>query len=232
MTDELTKQLENDIIFGVYPPGTRLIEERVIERYGAKRYAVRSAFAALEARRLLVHLPNRGVEVIQYSPDEVDALYEIRLILEKAAAERTILPAADAITDRMEEIAKAHEQACIVQEFRNVFSLNQQFHRVQFSCCGNPRLIDLIEEHARIVQPIRVIKYDDTEHMRIIVKQHFRIIAAMKGSSTKEYVQATCDHLPASAHAYRSLYERRFGKGGRAFSANPSALDSRQVDLG
>lgn len=230
MSEDLTKELENDIIFGVYPPGTRLIEERVMARYGAKRYAVRSAFTALEARRLLVHLPNRGVEVILYTPDEVDSLYEIRLILEKAAAERTALPVTSEFTDRMEVIARAHEEACLAQDFRDVFSLNLQFHSLQFSCCGNPQLIELIEEYARIVQPIRVVKYEDAEHMKNIVSQHFQIIKAMRGSSTDDYVRTTCNHLPASAQAYRVLYERRFGNSARGSAAAGAASHKDKVD--
>ena len=88
----LTTDLENDIIFGVYPPGSRIIEDRVMERYGAKRHGVRNAFSELETRGLLIRRPNRGVEVVDFTPDEVDALYDVRIVLETAATERTPLP--------------------------------------------------------------------------------------------------------------------------------------------
>lgn len=211
MAEALVKELENDVIFGFYAPGARITEDRVMERYGAKRHAVRNAFSALEARGLLVHRPNRGVEVVEFTPDEVDALYDVRIILETAAAERTKLPCDPALTAQLEDIALRHQTATLDKDFRAVFWLNQEFHEVQYSCCGNPRLAELIGNHARAAQPIRVVKYDDERHMKTIVAQHFDIIAAMRGTSTKALVEAVRAHLPASAEAYRSLYERRFG---------------------
>lgn len=206
----LETALEDDIIFGRFAPGARIIEDRIMEDYGAKRHAVRSAFAALEARGLLVRKPNKGVEVVEYTPDEVDALYEVRIILETAAANRTPLPCSPEVLEQMTDIANRHAQACRDKDFRTVFRLNQQFHEVQFSCCGNPRLAQLIKNHARVAQPIRVVKYDDIIHMETIVQQHFDIIAAMGGQSNDLLVRAVRAHLPASAMAYRELYDRRF----------------------
>lgn len=215
MPDTLTTDLQNDVIFGVYAPGSRIIEDRVMERYGAKRHAVRNAFSDLESRGLLIRRPNRGVEVVDFTPDEVDALYEVRVVLETAAAERTPLPCDPSLVERLNDIAKRHEQAVKDQDFRAVFWLNQEFHETQYSCCGNSRLVDLIGNHSRAAQPIRVVKYDDADHMREVVRQHFDIIKAMRGTSIDALVAAVRAHLPASAEAYRTLYERRFGSRAR-----------------
>lgn len=207
----LEKTLEDDIIFGRFPPGARIIEDRVMEDYSAKRHAVRTAFTALEARGLLVRKPNKGVEVVDFTPDEVDALYEVRIILETSAAARMKLPCPPEIAAKMEDIAKRHQIAAKEKDFRTVFRLNEEFHQVQFSCCGNPMLAELIGKYTRVAQPIRVVKYDDAEHMEGIVQQHFDIIEAMRGGSNDALVDAVRAHLPASAEAYRKLYSRRFG---------------------
>lgn len=212
MTDSLTENLETDIIFGIYTPGYRLTEDQVMDRYDVKRHAVRAAFSELKTRGLLTHKRNRGVEVVSFTPDEVDALYEVRIILEAAAAERTPLPASAETLASLESIAKAHQKACEEMDFRTVFTLNNEFHRTLFKCCKNDRLIELIEEHARIVQPIRTVKYDDVSHMRVVVAQHFEIIEAMRGTNQLAYIEATRNHLPASAEAYRARYESRFGR--------------------
>lgn len=210
MSDTLTIDLQNDIIFGVYAPGNRIIEDRVMERYGVKRNAVRNAFSNLEARGLLVRKPNRGVEVVDFTPNEVDALYDVRIVLETAAAERTELPCDPLIVAELENIARRHESAVKDQDFRSVFWLNQEFHEVQYSCCGNPRLAELIGNHARAAQPIRVVKYEDADHMTTVIQQHFDIISALSGTSQSALVSAVRAHLPASAEAYRQLYNRRF----------------------
>ncbi|MEV8467626.1 GntR family transcriptional regulator [Fluviibacterium sp. DFM31] len=210
MTTTLQAELEKDIIFGVYAPGTRITEDSVMEHYGVKRHAVRHAFAELENQGLLVHRPRRGVEVVDFTPDEVDALYDLRTVLETAAARRTPLPAPAKTTDELEQIAKRHAEAVDRGAFREVYELNQKFHELQYSCCTNPRLAAMIARHARMAQPIRVIKYDDTDHMATIVAQHLDIIAALRGTSTPAYEASVRNHLPASAEAYRTMYERRF----------------------
>ncbi|ERP96411.1 hypothetical protein Q669_28995 [Labrenzia sp. C1B10] len=212
MSTSLQIELENDIIFGVYAAGTRITEDSVMEQYGAKRHTVRNAFSALESQGLLVRRPNKGVEVVEYTPEEVDSLYDLRIILETAAARRTSLPANPDVIQRLEEIAARHADAVKCEDFREVYRLNQQFHELQYTCCENPRLADMISRHARMAQPIRVVKYDDKEHMRAIVTQHMAIIDALRGGSQQAYEQAVREHLPASAEAYRALYERRYGR--------------------
>ncbi|MGQ7845161.1 GntR family transcriptional regulator [Granulosicoccus sp. 3-233] len=207
----LHKELENDIIFGVYAPGMRITEESVMAQYDVKRHAVRSAFGTLESQGLLIHRANRGVEVVDYTPDDVDALYDLRIVLETAAARRTPLPVASDIILQLEELAAQHAKAVKREDFREVYWLNQSFHELQYSSCENPRLAALIARHARMAQPIRVVKYDDKQHMKDIVTQHLAIIKAMGGNCQETYAQAVRDHLPASAEAYRTLYERRFG---------------------
>lgn len=206
----LQSNLENDIIFGVYPPGTRITEDSVMEHYGAKRHVVRHAFSELENQGLLLHRPRRGVEVVDFTPDDIDHLYDLRIVLEAAAARRTPLPAPAKLIGQLEDIAKRHTDAVEKGEFRDVYTLNQRFHVLQYSCCSNPRLAELIAKHARMAQPIRVVKYDDKDHMRTIVAQHFAIIDALRGTSSDEYEESVRNHLPASAKAYRILYERRF----------------------
>lgn len=210
MSGSLETDLENDIIFGIYAPGSRITEDSVMQHYGAKRHAVRSAFAHLEALGLLVHRPNRGVEVVDFTPDDVDALYDVRIVLETAAAARTRLPVSPELIQRLENIAKQHAAAVEREDFRSVYWLNQEFHEIQFSCCDNPRLASLIGMHARMAQPIRVVKYDDRAHMENVIAQHLAIISAMRGTCQDAYVTATREHLPASADAYRLLYARRF----------------------
>ena len=130
-------------------------------------------------------------------------------MLETAAAQNTRLPVAPAIIKEMNSLAHAHERAYRAGKLRAVFRINHAFHQLQFSSCQNPRLESLIEEHARIAQPIRVVKYDDVAHMNTVVRQHFEIVEAMESSDVQRFVDATRRHLPASAEAYRTMQERR-----------------------
>lgn len=210
MSATLKADLENDIIFGIYAPGARITEDSVMELYSAKRHIVRNVFAELESEGLLVHRPRRGVEVADYTPDEVDTLYDLRVILETAAARITPLPAPPEVIGKLETLAAEHAKAVDQGNLRQVYELNLRLHELQYSCCTNHRLAELIARHARMAQPIRVVKYDDKEHMAKVIAQHLAIIEGLRGTSRDRYEASVRDHLPASAQAYRALYERRF----------------------
>lgn len=211
--EELAQQIEEDIVFGVYPPGSRLIENVMIKRFGVSRHVLRAVFAILGQQGLVRHIPNKGVEAIEPTPDEIDDLYEIREILESNAAGQTPLPTPETLTRTLDEIQEQHERAIEAGDFRAVFALNVRFHQVQFSACPNRKLIDAIEQFARKVHVIRAVKYGDDVHMRTVARQHRDIIAALRGSDSAAYMACVAIHLPASSHAYRRAYVMKHGVG-------------------
>lgn len=209
--EELVHRIEEDIVLGVYAPGSRLIEDRMAKRFDVTRHALRSVFVRLGNRGFVEHTHNRGVEVVEPTPDEIDDLYQVREILETSAARMTPLPAPEGSTAALDDVQHAHDGAIAAGDYRAVFNLNIEFHRVQFSTCPNPKLSAAIEEFARKVHIVRAVKYDDAAHMASIASQHRGIVAALRGSDADVYVARVAAHLPASSVAYRRAYEIRHG---------------------
>ncbi len=211
MQNEIVAQIEEGIVFGIYPPGSRLVEDRLRQRFGATRYGLRQALSHLQEMGLVEFIPNRGPQVVEPTPDEIDELYEIRALLESEAAARTVLPVHPDIVEKMQEIHLQHAGAAEEKRLRDVFRLNLEFHSVQYSACPNGKLREAIDSYARKVHIVRAVKYSDPEHMREVVAQHARIIEAMQGRDTWSYVNAVREHLPASSEAYRASYELKHG---------------------
>ena len=87
MTD-VSDLLRNDILNGDFPPGERLIELQLTERYGVGRAAIRSAIVELSAEGLVVHETNRGAAVRRVSIEEAIEIAEARGALESLLARR------------------------------------------------------------------------------------------------------------------------------------------------
>ena len=75
------------IVENRYPPGQRLVEQRIAEELGLSRTPVREALRMLEAEGLVVSERNRGAMVRPLSSTEVDDLYGLRIRLESYAVE-------------------------------------------------------------------------------------------------------------------------------------------------
>src|SRR5262249_26843396 len=138
-------------------------------------------------------------------------IYEVREILEVAAARRTPLPAPKEVLKEMRAIQKRHSAAIAAADLRGVFYLNIEFHAMQFAACGNPALARTIGDYAKQAHLIRAIKYAEAGHLRRVEREHLDILKAMDGSDRTALVNIVKAHLPASRDAYVRAYELRYG---------------------
>src|SRR5689334_24083599 len=75
------------IVENRYPPGHRLVEQRIAEELGLSRTPVREALRMLQAEGLVVSERNRGSMVRPLSETEIVDLYGLRIRLESYAVE-------------------------------------------------------------------------------------------------------------------------------------------------
>jgi len=210
---KIVRDLEEDIVFGVFHPKERLTEEGLMARFGLKRHVVRDALSELDSIGLVVRVPNRGAYVRELTPKEVIEIYEVREILEVAAAMRTPLPAPKEVVDVMKKIQDQHSEAIEHHDLRRIFRLNIQFHREQFLACGNNKLVQSILEYAQQAHLIRAIKYSESGHLQKVERDHRQIVKAMQGKNRDSLVEIVRNHLPESRDAYVRAYTLRHGNG-------------------
>ena len=208
---DIVRNLEEDIVFGVFHPKERLTEEDLIARFGLKRHVVRDMLSQLDSMGLVVRVPNRGAYVRELTPQEVIEIYEVREILEVAAALRTPLPAPKAVIKVLKKIQDEHSEAIANHDLRKVFRLNIQFHYQQFLAGQNTKLVQSIMEYARQAHLIRAIKYSEPGYLQKVERDHRQIIKAMEGKNHDSLVEVVRNHLPDSRDAYLRTYAARHG---------------------
>jgi DNA-binding GntR family transcriptional regulator len=90
--DRAFRVLEEEIVSGRIPMGTKLGEESLASRFGISRGPLREALRRLEGRSLVVSAAHAGVRVVQLKTEDLIELYEVRESLEglavRLAAER------------------------------------------------------------------------------------------------------------------------------------------------
>ncbi|OLR92208.1 GntR family transcriptional regulator [Actinokineospora bangkokensis] len=135
--------LRAEIAEGVHRPGDRLIEAAVGEELGISRNTVREAFAELEAERLIVRAPHRGVFVAQPGRDDVRDVYALRRVVEVGA----VLTGPD--TTAVARAREAVEEAVAARargDMAALGSANNHFHRAVVAMAASSRL-DATMEH-------------------------------------------------------------------------------------
>lgn len=84
--DRIFAVIENDIVSGQLPMGSKLGEEVLAARFGVSRGPLREALRRLEGRGLVVRTAHAGVRVVSLSRQALLELYEMRELLEGLAA--------------------------------------------------------------------------------------------------------------------------------------------------
>src|SRR5579863_6456033 len=117
---EVIRRLEEDIIFGRFAPGSRLIEDTLMSRYGASRHFVRQALFKIERQGIVLREKNVGATLRFYSSEEVQQIYEVREMLTRQAALMIPLPAPPALIEQLTGLQAQYCAKADAQDLRGI----------------------------------------------------------------------------------------------------------------
>ncbi|HCE39516.1 MAG TPA: GntR family transcriptional regulator, partial [Alcanivorax sp.] len=103
LADRVFTRLQDDIVRGEIPPGSKVSETELAGRYGVSRGPLREAIRRLESRKLLEREVHVGTRVASLSFEDLIEIYYVREALEGQAARL----AAERMTDQ--EVAGLHQ---------------------------------------------------------------------------------------------------------------------------
>ena len=157
--DLVLTSLRDAILAGVLGPGARLRQEDLAERFGTSRIPVREALRALEYEGLVRSEPNRGFTVTELDADDIEEVYDLRIVLETHAV-KLALPL---LTDEdMTELEALFETMANAPDADEQLAARERFYIRLYSVSGRPRLVGLI---ARLRQEVaRSLRWPTLQH--------------------------------------------------------------------
>jgi DNA-binding GntR family transcriptional regulator len=197
-TDRAYDFTKQRVLDSTYAGGDLLTEGEVAEALGLSRTPVREAFLRLESEGLLRLYPKRGALVVPVSAQEVEAVMETRLLVERFALDKLLAHGAappdvaadlSAAIERQEELAVAGDSEGFVAEDR-------EFHTIFVTAAGNPiitGLYDSLRDRQRRMIITSLLR--DERRIASILVEH-KAIAEAIGAGDRERAQALLDsHL-------------------------------------
>lgn len=189
---------------GVFQPGDRLREEDVGDRLNLSRTPVREAFRRLEADGIVEHRPRLGAVVRKLAHSEVVELYEMRVVLERTAAEFAAKhgtdPEFDTLEDLNREIEKERDNPA------KAAAINQDFHRGLYLACRNRFLVEAARALNNSLLLLGPTTFTDETRIDVVVRQHQDIIDALRQGDAEAAGAAAEAHLQTSLrHRLRAL---------------------------
>lgn len=145
------RALKERILLCEYPPGSSLNEGRLAESLEVSKTPIREALAMLVHEGFVEVLPRQGYRVSDLTIVDVQEIFNLRLLLEPAAA---AMAAEHATAEQLQSLRALAEEQEDAVDFRTFISQNRAFHVKLAEASGNARLAatltHLLEEMQRL----------------------------------------------------------------------------------
>lgn len=217
--DGLADALQEAILSGELPSGTWLRQARLAEQYGLSRTPVREALRALQARRLVEVVPNRGAIVAGPTIRDVREAYAVRAELEGFAAELAAELASDAQIERLSNAEQLFRRAVTgagaadadgAAEPPRWSDANDIFHEAVLDAAGNARLAETVRAlHRSFPRNVTWAALRGNTHLlQENVEQHRAIARAIAARDQAAARRAMTEHVRRSGELVAMRLDR------------------------
>ncbi|HVU14647.1 MAG TPA: GntR family transcriptional regulator [Phototrophicaceae bacterium] len=167
VADQVWQRLRLEIIHGILPPGTRLLELELAEEMGVSQGTIREALKRLETDALVERKARTASYVTPILLDEMHELFSIRSLVESAAIRRTVQHITPQQCEELAEMVDLMREAAAKSDLALLVDYDLQFHQ---RICEWAASITLLRTWMPLYSQIQ----------RFIVQTHPRYFADLK----------------------------------------------------
>lgn len=178
--DRVYSHIREAIIDGRYGPGARLGEVEIAELTRTSRTPVREALRQLEMEGLVEVLPHRGARVYEWSAEDLEEIYDLRMVLEAMAASRAASRIEGKDIDRMAELCDLMENAADRHHLDLVAQLNDEFHAIVRSAAASTRLMTMLNAVIQLPLVMRTFHQYAPDDLARSCAHHRDLVAALR----------------------------------------------------
>lgn len=193
--DEMVRALADDIVKGLLPPGEKLDEPKMAERFGVSRTPVREALGQLCAMGLAKRRPNRGCVVATITDQRLTEMFEAMAELESAcarlAAQRMTAGERRALSDMHQHSAELVRDGAL----EDYSAFNMQFHGLIYEGCHSGYLADLVSSTRSRLAPFRRAQFHVLGRLRKSWDEHEAIVTAILRGDAETAALAARSHV-------------------------------------
>ena len=207
---DVVLRLVEAIFHGNLPAGTRLVAQRLAERFGVSPTPIREALVELEAVGVVRFVHNRGAVVKQFGPQQLHDIYHLRRILEaeatRCACGRIDLQAMRTLKQQMTELLQASDGGDWSEQ---AMAADLRLHDLTAENCGNSRLANEIRRYGTLMQTAREIVGNARHVQQQALLEHLPIIDALLAEEAELAASQMARHIDSTAESVETIMFRR-----------------------
>ena len=207
LANSVYEQLRAELFDFRLLPGDRFSETEVAERTGTSRTPVRQALYRLHREGFLRVRPRSGWEVKPLNFEQLDALYELRILLEEASVKRL----ADLSSERLNAALAALEERWLVAprmrsaSVSDVAAWDEDFHCSLVSAAGNAEFVRVHWDVTERIRIVRRLDFTKAARIRATYEEHASILRALRQRSFEDAARQLRVHIALSQVAARKI---------------------------
>jgi DNA-binding GntR family transcriptional regulator len=202
-SDLVAASIKSAILSGRLRPDELLVERRIADLLGVSKTPVREALIALTSSGLLTPTRNRGVAVRRLRAEDVQHVYEMRMLVEPWAAGQV---AATGTLDAAEAGRALDDAAHLIDadDHAGLSLANRRFHRSIYSTCANGLVVRTLDDLQDLTALGTVsLLWEQWPTWRAELGEHREILAAVQERRSGDAEELMCRHIQRSINRLR-----------------------------
>jgi DNA-binding GntR family transcriptional regulator len=196
------RETRGRILDGRYRPGAPLSELRLAETYGMSRTPIREALSRLHQEGWVERIPSRGYFVARVTLRAIQDSFEVRRLLEGAAAAAAARAATPAEIDELGRLVAA-EAELDPSSLPATSSANRTFHQTIAAASHNRLAAELIAHCMATMDRVLALGVSALPLLRGTTAEHRAIVDAIARRDADDARRAMEEHLDRCAHLLR-----------------------------
>lgn len=200
MAHKVERQLRGDILTLALPPGARISEQEIGERYGSSRQPGREALIALAKSRLVEILPQRGAVVAKISVAKLMQAAFIRETIETAVVRAACNAFHFHARTRLADCLKEQERAAGAGDRAEFRRYDDLFHKTLAEGAGLPMAWSVVEDLKAHIDRACCLSLHAPDTLTKLIAEHQSIVAAIDARDEAAAIAAMTTHLSELLH--------------------------------
>ena len=209
VNQQVYRALRRAIITCQVLPGVLLSEKEISSQFNVSRQPVREAFIKLAEAGLVKILPQRGTFVTKISIKKVIDGQFIREAVECAIIKRVAQGITSADLLLLDKNLAEQIDANKRKDIRSFLEKDDEFHQIIMNVIDCPMAWETVENIKAMMDRVRYLTLEDISPPQDLVKQHEKIIAALKKHDPEMAALALHEHLSNILQTINILSQQR-----------------------
>ena len=196
--------IKEKIISTEMPPGSLIQESQLMEELNLGRTPIREALQQLEAERLVVVVPRRGMFVADAQITDLQQIYEVRLAVEGLCAR---LAAERATAQQITEMENCCQQMLLSDGLnpRELVLIDRMFHRLLAQASDNKLLMDEAELFYNLSLRLWHLALNRIKPQSLDTDRHQVILQAIKNRDAYQAEKLMRQHIHCFQETIRAV---------------------------